>query len=404
MRLNRLTAIAMTAGVLALASLACTPALFESSSGPVQPINSTPIAGQPQQPVGQVVPTVQPNVALPEGVSEESVQVAIYERVSPAVVNVSVAAEDQQGALSDFGSGSGFVVDPNGYIVTNSHVVLDADEVRVTFNDGRVFAAEVAGFDNYADIAVLKIDVPADYPLTVVELGDSSTLKVGQHVVVIGNPFGLTGSMSVGIVSAVGRSLSTLIETGERFSNPMIIQTDAAINPGNSGGPMLDMAGRVIGITEAIRTETGVSAGVGFAIPVNTVKIIVPQLIQSGKAEYPFLGVSAISQLSMFELAQEFDLPVDYGVLVQEVIPGQAADKAGLQGGDQEETLHGIPLLIGGDIIIAIDGVRINNYDEMVGYLVNNTTVGQTVTLTIIRDGKQMDVEVTLGARPSGSE
>jgi S1-C subfamily serine protease len=332
---------------------------------------------------------------------EEALLVNIYERVSPAVVNVNVSA-NEEGELLDYGSGSGFVIDKEGHIVTNYHVVATADEVRVTFNDGRVFVAEVIGTDNYADIAVLKIDVPADYPLTVVEMGDSNDIKVGQRVIAIGNPFGLTGTMTVGIVSAMGRSLPTEVITqgGGQFSNPLIIQTDAAINPGNSGGPLLDSYGRVIGVTAAIRTTTGSNTGVGFAIPVNTVKRVAPQIIETGTVEYPYLGISAQSGLSMSELADQFNLPVHEGVLIQEVVPNGPSDGV-LRGGTSQEVLHGAPVVLGGDIITAINGEPIRNFDELIGYLVSNTSARQTVILTIVRDGQTIDVEVTLGARPA---
>jgi 2-alkenal reductase len=185
------------------------------------------------------------------------------------------------------------------------------------------------------------------------------------------------------------------------FSNPLIIQTDAAINPGNSGGPLLDSHGRVIGVNYAIRTETGTNTGIGFAVPVNTVKVVAPQLIASGQVAYPYLGISSQTAFSMYELAVEYDLPVYEGVLVGVVTEGGPADRAGIRGGSGEENYRGVRLQLGGDIITAIDGVPLHNFDELLGYLVNNTTVGQTVTLTIVRDGQTMDVPVMLGERPS---
>jgi 2-alkenal reductase len=300
------------------------------------------------------------------------------------------------------GQGSGFVIDPQGYIVTNWHVVVEADEIRVGFADGRVFDAEVVGLDQFSDIAVLKINPPADYPLTAVELGDSSTVRVGQRVIAIGNPFGLSGTMTVGIVSAVGRTIPTVRVDGTGvFSNPLIIQTDAAINPGNSGGPLLDSHGRVIGVNYAIRTETGTNTGIGFAVPVNTVRLVAPQLIASGEVAYPYLGISSQTAFSMYELAEEYDLPVYEGVLVGVVTEGGPADQAGIRGGTDEETYRSVSITLGGDIITAIDGVPLHNFDELLGYLVNNTTVGQTVILTIVREGQTMEVPVTLGERPS---
>jgi 2-alkenal reductase len=227
-------------------------------------------------------------------------------------------------------------------------------------------------------------------------------LQVGQRVIAIGNPFGLTGSMTVGIVSGVGRTLPSGIFTESGgFSNPLIIQTDAAINPGNSGGPLLDSHGRVIGVNVAIRSSSGVNSGVGFAVPVDTVKRVVPQIIETGEVAYPYLGVSGQTQFSMGELALEFDLPVTEGVLITAVTPGSAADQAGLRGGEQEVSFRGVDLLLGGDIIVAIDGNPIRDFDELLGYLVTYTSVGQEITLTIVRDGETLEVPVTLGERPS---
>jgi 2-alkenal reductase len=208
--------------------------------------------------------------------------------------------------------------------------------------------------------------------------------------------------MTVGIVSAVGRTLSnTTTLTGRSFSNPLIIQTDAAINPGNSGGPLLDSRGRVVGVNTAIRSVTGTNSGVGFAVPVNTVSRIVPQLIENGTVDYPYLGVSYNGQVTLSDLAVEFDLPVSEGVLVSEVVPGEAADEAGLRGGDETETFRGVEITLGGDIIVAVDGFPIRNQDELIGYLVSNTDVGQTVDVTIWRDGEMLDLPITLGSRPN---
>jgi 2-alkenal reductase len=396
----------MVIAVLALASIAC------STSALAQPLavdsaNSTPavdipVADVTSQPV--VIPTIPPELIAQAG-AQEAMLIGIYQRVSPAVINVDVAAAAQPDApVTDFGSGSGFVIDTDGHIVTNRHVIADAQEVRVTFGDGRVFPATVVGSDEFSDLAVLKIDVPADYTLFPVELGDSDNLLVGQSVVVIGNPFGLTGSMSVGIISALGRTLPSAVVTSTGvFSNPRIIQTDAAINPGNSGGPLLDSNGKVIGVAAAIRSTSGANMGVGFAIPVNTVKRIVPQIIETGKVEYPYLGISAQTAFPMSEVAAAFDLPVNDGILIATVSAGAAAADAGLKGADHQEQLHGQDVGLGGDIITAIDGVPLHTFDDLLGYLVSNTSVGQTVVLTIVRDGETMDVDVVLGPRPSNN-
>jgi len=275
----------------------------------------------------------------------------------------------------------------------------------VKFSDGRVATAKLVGSDPYSDLAVIQVDVPDSW-LVPVEFGDSDAVKVGQRVVAIGNPFGLQGSMTLGIVSAMGRTLPadqlyTPQDTGV-FQNPQIIQTDAAINPGNSGGPLLDLSGRVVGVNAAIRTDNGVRAnsGVGFAIPVNTIKRIVPQLIEKGSASYAYLGVSSNNHFSIAELASALKLPVDHGVLIDTVTPNGPADQAGLRGGNRDTNLRGYPVKTGGDIILAIDGESLRDFDAMITYLVNRTAVGQVVTLTILRDGKEMQVQVKLGERP----
>lgn len=349
-----------------------------------------------------VTPTLLPEDVIAQADAEELLLINLYQRVNPAVVNLDISIESSQGNLIDYSSGSGFVYDTEGHIVTNHHLVAEVGEVRVTFSNGGVFQAQILGSDPYADLAVLQVDVPPDFPLTPVELGDSSTLLVGQRVVAIGNPFGLSGSMTVGIISGLGRTLpSEIVTEGGIFSNPLIIQTDAAINPGNSGGPLLDSHGRVIGVTVAIRSETGVNSGIGFAIPVNTVRRIVPQIIATGRVEYPYLGIICQTEVSLPELATEYDLPVTEGVLIATVAEGSAAEQAGLRGGNQTVTFRGMEVKFGGDIITAVDGTPIHNFNELLGYLVSNTSVGQEIVVTIIRDGETLNVPVTLGMRPN---
>ncbi len=371
------------------------------------------------QPAGQATQSVQGSPALSLGATagpvtplpqevvnqfgtEEAVLVDIYHRVDPAVVNITVSAKGSNGQIADFAGGSGFVIDNQGHIVTNNHVVDQADLERVTFSDGTVLPATVVGKDPFSDLAVIKVDVPADYHLTVVELGDSDSVQPGQMVVAIGNPFGLTGSMTTGIVSAVGRTLpsSGTADQGA-FQNPLIIQTDAAINPGNSGGPLLDSHGRVIGVNAAIRSDSGTSSGIGFAIPVNTVKRIVTQLIQNGTVHYAYLGIKSQSVPSLAELALEYDVPVKKGVLVAEVAPGGPADKAGLRGGTKQANFRGHDIVLGGDIITAVNGVPVADFDELIGYLLINTEPGQTVKLSVIRDNQTMEIDLTLGERPA---
>jgi len=381
---------------LAVATLACSAESFLTST--VTPAPPKPIPLSPA-----FTPTALPPSTGAQLASEEMLLENLYLRVNPAVVNITVSGE-ADGEITDLGAGSGFVIDKKGHIVTNNHVVAEATEVEVTFSDGRVAMAKVVGADPYGDLAVIQVQVPDDW-LSPVELGDSDAVRVGQRVVAIGNPFGLQGSMTLGIVSALGRTLPADQQNAQDtgfFQNPQIIQTDAAINPGNSGGPLLDIRGRVVGVNAAIRTDSGVRAnsGVGFAIPVNTVKRIVPQLIEKGSAAYAYLGVTADNRFSIAELAVALKLPVDRGVLISSVTPNGPADQAGLRGGAKTARVRGVQVTTGGDIITAIDGTPLRDFDDMITYLANRTQVGQTVTLTIIRDGKEMAVQVKLGERP----
>jgi S1-C subfamily serine protease len=362
----------------------------------------------PPTSLGEATPTVFTTpTPLPDSIAissdaEEVLLENLYERTNPGVVNIDVSGGTGTD-LAEFGSGSGFVIDQQGHIVTNNHVVEGADELDVTFADGSIATATIVGTDPYGDLAVIKVEVAANklIPLT---LGDSDAVKVGQRVVAIGNPFGLIGTMTVGIVSGKGRTLpaDTLSSTGASFSNPDIIQTDAAINPGNSGGPLLTSRGEVIGINAAIRTNgtNRSNSGVGFAIPSNTVKRVVAQILKDGRASYPYLGVSADSHFKTAELVAALKLPTDRGVLISEVIDGGPAVRAGLHGGDQQVTVRGVPVTAGGDIITAIDGDPITSFDQMVGYLASKKQVGQTVTITILRGTETLQLPLTLADRP----
>lgn len=380
--------------MLVLASLACSSAerfLVPSSSKSVGPSTPVPV----------VIPTAVPETLVLESSAEETLLINIYERTNPAVVNIDVSAE-LDGQLAELGSGSGFVIDKRGHIVTNNHVVADAQEMRVVFADGRVAKATLVGGDPYSDLAVIRVNVPEER-LTPLELGNSDELRVGQRVIAIGNPFGLHGSMTIGIVSALGRSLPANLDTeGRSFQNPDIIQTDAAINPGNSGGPLLNARGQVVGVNTAIRTESlsRSNSGVGFAVPSNAIQRVAPQLIERGEVSYSYLGVSVDNHFTLPDLAVELGMPVDQGVLVDSVVPGEPADRAGLRGSMREVTVRGISTRVGGDIITAIDGTTVRNFDEMIIYLTNKTTVGQVVTLTIIRDDRETQVQVKLAERP----
>ncbi len=352
---------------------------------------STPTPGPAPQATPVVVvstPTLLPPTLAAGADVEELLVINVYARVSPAVVCVT--------ASEQFGSciGSGFVVDGEGHIVTNYHVATAAPDLLVTLADDRTVPAEILGTDPGSDLAVLKIDVPAE-ELTVAELGDSDALRVGQRAIAIGNPFGLERTITTGIISSLGR---TLPRTDSDFQIAEVIQTDAAINPGNSGGPLLDSLGRVIGVNTAIRSVSGVNSGIGFAIPVNIVKRVIPELISGGNYRHPWVGVmgSTISP----EMVEALDLDVETGVLVYTVEPGSPAEKAGLRGGDQETVVGGRPVLVGGDILVAINELPVRRFDDLVNYLAGYTNVGDTVTLTVIRDGERLGLEVVLEERP----
>lgn len=364
---------------------------------------TTPLIALPQQ---AATPTLVPISVIEEARADDLVFINIYQRVNPAVVNIEVSGPfSSDGALD--ASGSGFVIDVEGHIVTNAHVVEDANEILVTFSDGFVTTAQLIGIDNYSDIAVIKVDVEASRLLPV-EFGDSNELLVGERVVAIGNPFGLESSMTVGIISALGRALpSERLITGNLstpgvYNNPSIIQVDATVNPGNSGGPILDMEGRVIGVATAIRTDTGVFQGVAFAVPVNTVQRVVPQLIESGSVAYPWLGVRTDPDFTVGQLAEPLSLPVQAGILIRDTLPDSPADQAGLRGGTEDVLYRGANVRVGGDIIVAINGVFVNDLDELLAYLVENTKPGDEITLTVVRGGQTLEVEVKLGTRDGG--
>lgn len=349
-------------------------------------------------------PTRVPVELIDAVAAEDQILINLYERLTPSVVNIEITQRTSylDGASS---SGSGFVYDNEGHIITNAHVVSEAIEILVTFADGYVTTAEIVGIDEYSDIAVIRVDI-APERIVPIAIGDSNQIAVGQRVVAIGNPFGLQSSMTRGIISALGRALPSarlINQANQRFNNPSIIQVDAAINPGNSGGPLLNYSGEVIGVNTAIRTESGVFEGVAFAVPVNTMRRVVPQLIDSGEVSYSWLGVTTYPSergFSTASLADPLNLPIDYGVVIEEVRENSPADSAGLRGGTQVERVRGIDLLVGGDIIIAIENIIVRDLDQLLAFLVENTAPGDTVTLTIIREGEQLDIDVTLGVRP----
>jgi S1-C subfamily serine protease len=343
-----------------------------------------------------VTPTALPQAVIDEASAEDLVLINIYERVNPAVVNIEVLRTAAPGFGSELypeGEGSGFIIDTEGHIITNNHVVEGADEVQVTLHDGAIVKASVVGTDPYSDLAVIDIDLPAQV-LRPVELGDSDELRVGQLAVAIGNPFGLEGTLTTGVISALGRTLPA----ESLFAIPDVIQTDAAINPGNSGGPLLNAQGLVIGVNTAISTTTGGNTGVGFAVPVNLVKRVVPSLIAQGHYDHPQLGIRGLTITPI--LVEAMDLPVDGGVLVSEVTPDSPAAKAGIRGGTREVSIRGQMVRQGGDIIVSIDGHETNQFEDLLSYIVMETEVGQEIAVSIIRDGEERVVKVVLGARP----
>lgn len=296
---------------------------------------------------------------------------------------------------SDRAIGSGIVYDLSGHIITSNHVVEDYQKIRVVFHDGQSYSAKVSGTDRFADLAVIKVDADpqALHPLP---LGDSSKLRIGDQVTAIGSPFGLSGSMTSGIVSQLGRILNP--PNLQSFSIPNVIQTDAAINPGNSGGPLLNNYGEVIGINTAIQTETGEFSGVGFAIPSNTMKKIVPVLIQTGHYKHPWLGVSGITVDP--DLADSLGLSTHSGFLIENIVSDSPASKAGLHASNQTKTVDGIKYKFGGDIITGIDSVKVTKLEDLLNYLQDYKYAGDTMIMHIVRDNKTMDVTLTLQERP----
>jgi len=366
--------------LLLFTMLACQMTGFPSLS---QPTPAPPAQVNP--------PTLPTPVALSE---EASTLEVLYQQVLPGVVAIRTGES----------LGSGFMFDNEGHVVTNQHVVEGASEVEVSFSSGFKAHGTVIGSDADADVAVVKVDAPAE-EIHALAIGDSSTLNVGQSVVAIGNPFGLDGTMTLGIVSGLGRTQPTHVspEGTGFFSTADIIQTDAAINPGNSGGPLFNLNGEVIGINQSIRTESfngqtgnAVNSGVGFSISINLVKRIVPFLIRDGRYEYPYLGIS--SGTLDLEAIEALGLNTYKGAYVTSVTPGGPAEQAGIQAGDTPTSDERVQA--GGDIIIAFDGKPVDTFDELLSYLTTTKSPGDTVVLTVLRDGQPLDITVTLGTRP----
>lgn len=398
-----LVAIALMLSACSAATLS-TAAAANPSAGAATGQSTAPVAVAPSGPVAAAGSIADLQQTLEN----------IYAQVNPSVVAINVI-ENAAASSQGFGGlpqghpnvpatalGSGFVWDKQGHIVTNNHVVDGASKVSVTFYDGTIVPATVVGTDPDSDLAVIKVDVPADQ-LQPVTLGDSTQVKVGQLAVAIGNPFGNQNTMTVGFISALARSLpvdnSTSGLSGS-YTIPDVIQTDAPINPGNSGGVLTDDSGKVVGVTSAIDSPVRASVGIGFAIPSEIVGKVVPELIKSGKYEHSWIGISGRTLIP--DLATAMNLKSDQrGVLVGDVATGSPAEKAGLRGSTQNFTLDGQTVQVGGDVITAIDNQPVKTFDDLVAYLARSTTVGQQVTLTILRDGQTQTVNLTLAARPA---
>ena len=391
--------IVVTVAALVGGTLGCglSSALLQPTAPPVP--TATPVPATPT-----VAPTAVPAVpvapAEPANALEDQV-VSVYESNGAAVVNIStvVIAYDffMRAVPQEGGSGSGFVYDTDGHIVTNYHVVENAEELTVTLADGEAYPAEIVGVDPSNDLAVVRIE--ADSLPQPIGLSDSDDLRVGEFVVAIGNPFGLDRTLTVGVISSLGR----VIESPDGRFIGEAIQTDAAINPGNSGGPLLDLDGRVIGVNSQIISPSRASAGIGFAVPVNTVKRVVPQLIAQGRYAHPWLGVQPLSLTP--ERARVFreagmDVPVDEGLLIIEAVSGGPASQAGIRGGDRVVDFGNVRIPLGGDIVTAVNGEPVSNLQELTVYLETETEVGDTVEVTIFRDGVEQNVAVALDERP----
>jgi S1-C subfamily serine protease len=333
----------------------------------------------------------------------EAQVIAVYESVGPAVVNVTnrgYAYDMFMRPVPQEGGGSGFLIDEEGHIVTNYHVIEDAEELLVTLADGQVYEARAVGADPANDLAVINIvDAQEDLPEPVV-LGDSDELRVGQFVLAIGNPFGLEQTLTIGVISALGRVIQS--PEDNRFIGEAI-QTDAAINPGNSGGPLLDLKGHVIGVNSQIISPSRASAGVGFAVSANTVRRVVPELISRGYYPHPWLGAQMLPltpALAKVFREAEMKVPVDAGLLVLDAVRGASAERAGIRGGRRLVQIERFQVPLDGDIIIAINGEPVNDFEGLTVYLETRTRVGDTVEVTIIRDGQEQIIPVILDERP----
>ena len=326
---------------------------------------------------------------------DEKNNIGVYEKVADGVVNVTSTAVQMDFFLNAFpaqGSGSGSIIDTKGHILTNHHVVANAQKLEVTLADGSKWPAKLIGSDPDSDLAVIKIEAPRE-KLKVVSMGDSKNLRIGQKVLAIGNPFGLQRTLTTGIISSLGRTIRS--EVGTMIED--VIQTDAAINPGNSGGPLLNSDGEIVGINSAILSPSGGNVGIGFAIPVNTAKRIIPELISKGYVTYPWIGATIQSLIP--EMAKNLKLKIERGAMISEVVKGGPADKAGLKGGNQKIQVGNMILLAGGDIVVKADQHDVKTNDELIHYI-RERKPGDTIILKVLRKDSFIDVKVTLGERP----
>ncbi len=326
---------------------------------------------------------------------DEKNNIAVYEKAADGVVNITSIAVQLDFFFNPFptqGSGSGSVIDLKGHILTNHHVVANAQKLEVTLADGSKWPAKLVGSDPDNDLAVIKIDAPRE-KLKVIPMGDSRNLRIGQKVLAIGNPFGLERTLTTGVISSLGRTIRS--DAGYLIED--VIQTDAAINPGNSGGPLLNSEGEIIGINTAIISPSGGSVGIGFAIPVNTAKRIVPELISKGYVSYPYIGATIQSLIP--EIAQFLKLKIDRGAMIAEVVKGGPADKAGLKGGTQRVQVGNMIVIVGGDVVVKADQQDVKTHDDLIRYI-REKRPGDIILLKVYRKGDFKEIKVTLGERP----
>jgi len=421
--------IRMSIAILILFSLGC-GVVGSRALGPFgenDSSSSTPARARGTPPISlayTAIPTPVPDEIIAQADAEELLLINLYERVNPSVVNLEIVIggssqggilpegpprpdpdtpgppEEDFGPFNPRGEGSGFVYDGEGHIVTNSHVVEGATAIFVTFFNGLELEAEIVGIDPDSDLAIIKVEAP-DEVLSPVVWGDSNKVVVGQRAVAIGNPFGLPGSLTTGIISGLGRNLLSL---NQRFRIPAIIQTDAAINPGNSGGPLLNSRGEVIGVNSAIvPRQVGFGErsflGVGFAVPSNLAKRVIPSLIAQGYYDHPWIGIE-VNDVTP-EIAQAMGLDQAKGALVVNVLPGGPASAAGLQGGNIDFiTRDGIPTQIGGDVIIMMGNEEITSFNDLIAFLSQYGEIDAPTKMIILREGQEMELEISLGARP----